>query len=183
VTPGTLTSAQLRSSYHHNSDGPDTTVYSADVRYRYSVGGRDYVGARYELGNWSSSSMGGELAKVNAVQQRQAQRGSIDVHYDPRNPGSSALDVRVSPLGFTWLNGGLFVLLFGLASAFPGPGAATYERLGSGSLLAVICLGAPYSVFGWSPNWFLFLAWIICLVVPFVDLGGRNTRRSGRGLR
>lgn len=179
---GTLISADLRTQHHPNSDRHDSTAYVPDVRYRYTVNGREYLGARYSLGNWNSH-LASELAKVNAVRQRQTEKGSIEVHYDPRRPGESALDVRVSPMAFLGFNAGLVLLTLGLAAAFPGPGASTYGKLTTGTFLAVLLLGIPYLLLGWGVNGVLLAAWAVCLIVPFTGLAAPKPFRSARRLR
>lgn len=181
---GTLLSADLQTKQHTGVEKRDNSItYAPDVRYRYVVDGREYLGARYALSNVSTSNLSGELAKVNALRQQQAKRGAIDVHYDPRKPGESALDVRVSPMAFLGFNFGLALLTLGLATAFPGSGASTYAKLTTGAGLAVLTLGLPYSLFGWSVNAFLMIAWAVCLTVPFTSIGAPKSFRSGRRLR
>lgn len=180
--PGTLVSADLRTVHHRDSEGHDSTSYKVDVRYRYTVNGRNYLGARYSTASWNSH-MGSELAQVNAVQQQQAEKGSIPVYYDSHKPGESALDVRVSPLAFLGLNIGLVILSLGLASAFPGPEASTYSKLTTGAFLSTALLGAPYYLLGWGVNRFLVIAWAIFLVLPFTGFGAPKPFRSARRLR
>jgi len=184
AVPGTLLSAEVRTVRHPRTDTeqPDSTSYSTDVRYRYTVNGRGYLGARYSVADWDHH-LGGALANVNRVQQQQVETGSINVHYNPRRPGDSALDVRVSPMAFLGLNAGLVLLSLGLAAAFPGPGASTYGKITTGAFLSVALLGVPFSFFGWPVNGFLIASWVVCLVVPFTGLAAPKSFRGNRRLR
>jgi len=182
AVPGTLLSAELH-TVHHSRTGTnqhDSTSYSTDVRYRYTVNGRGYLGARYSVADWDHH-LAGALANVNRVQQQQREQGAVDVHYNPRRPGDSALDVRVSPMAFLGLNAGLVLLSLGLAAAFPGPGASTYGKITTGTFLSAALLGIPFSFFGWPVNGFLIATWVVCLIVPFTGLAApKPFRGAGR---
>lgn len=175
--PGSLVFADLRTNHHHDSNGRDDASYTADIRYRYRVNGRDFLGVRYSSASWISND-NTELARVNAVQDQQAKQGSIPVYYNPRKPGESALDVRVSPLAFLGLNAGLVLLSLGLTSAFPGRETPIYHKITTGTFLSVALLGAPYALLGWGVNTFLVVAWAVLLVLPFTGFGAPKPFRS-----
>lgn len=179
---GTLTSAALRSQKSRDADGRFHTRYEAEVRYGYRVNGRSYLGARYATAVWSENRYR-ELAGVNAVRQQQAEQGSVRVYYNPHKPGESALDVRVSPLVFLGLNAGLVFLSLGLAASFPGPEVRRYHQLTMGTFLSAALLGVPFTLLDWEVNWFLLVAWVVLLLVPFTGIGAPQPFRSGRRLR
>jgi hypothetical protein len=131
--------------------------------------------------DWSTSFHGRELWKVNQVQKQQAERGGIDVHYDPRRPQNSALNVRVGAEGLIGLNVGLVILCLGLGAAAGGSGATTLHTLAGGALIAVFAVGAPCFFLGWGVNWFLVVVWVLCLTLPFIIKP--KPFRSGRRLR
>ena len=67
----------------------DTDVFfDVDVRYSYSVGGKEYVGRRYRLMELPSRILPRQAAKL-------APGDAVTVHYDPDRPASSVLDVSV----------------------------------------------------------------------------------------
>jgi len=185
VTAGQLSSAELARSEHTSYDdkgrSTDSETYSAEVRYTYSVAGRPYYGTRYQLVDWSTSFHGRELWKVNRVRQEQAARGRIDVHYNPRRPQDSALDVRLGAEGLIGLNVGLLILCGCLGGISGGSSSIRLHTLAGGALVAVVAIGAPCFFFGLGVNWFLIVVWILCLTLPFVIKP--KPFRSGRRLR
>jgi hypothetical protein len=108
---GTIVSSGVE-SYDKREDGRTTTYYTAAVEYAYQVHGVEYHSRQINLGVTTSGSQAG-AAKAAA---RYPQGAAVDVHYDPENPSSAALE---NPTGYTWLLLGAALFCFAVA-AFAG---------------------------------------------------------------
>jgi hypothetical protein len=71
---------------NQGSDGP---TYSAEIQYRFEVGGRSFEGDRYAYTAWSSSDRG----HARKIVERHPVGSGVVVHYDPADPAESVLDV------------------------------------------------------------------------------------------
>jgi hypothetical protein len=103
-------SEQVRSN---DSDGRTRTTYAPVVEYRYSVNGVDYVSRQIKLGIVMSSSQ----SYATKVAARYPKGSDVDVHYDPANPSSAALE---NPSGFYWLLLAVALGCFALAARAGG---------------------------------------------------------------
>jgi len=80
----------------HDADGRQTRRYAARIEYAYAVAGVDYRSNQIALGVTTSGSRAG----AQAVADRYPAGASIEVHFDPANPSTAALE---NPTGFWWL--------------------------------------------------------------------------------
>jgi hypothetical protein len=83
-------------------------TFTATVRYRYNVGGRDYEGDRLSYGFADSAFHtrdGAEELTVACATGR-----LVDVYYDPRDPNASVLEPGVTFR--TWVAEGLLGVAF-----------------------------------------------------------------------
>jgi len=98
-------------------DGRTTwhTAYRPAVEYAYAVNGREHRGNQinYAL---NVSAGHGYAAKVAA---RYPVGSAVDVHYDPKDPGTSALRTAAGA-GATWIIFAAALLVFALAAALAG---------------------------------------------------------------
>lgn len=75
-------------SYDSRSDGKTTRMYSADIRYWYTVNGKQYTSARISFGDHSSSSSTGMEKLVN----KYSKGSQATAYYDPGKPGNALLE-------------------------------------------------------------------------------------------
>ncbi len=90
-TNGTITYSGIKKE--RDSDGK--TMYSADIRYEFTVEGEVYEGDKVSFGSGFSSS-NTSMAKKSL--KKYPRLKSVDVYYDPEFPGSSVLE----PGGNMW---------------------------------------------------------------------------------
>jgi hypothetical protein len=93
------TVAQSRVKRSRGSEGG--SVYSAEITYRYTVGGREYESDRYRFGDISSSSRG----RAQRIVDRYPAGGPATVHYNPSDPSEAVLSADVDGMD-------MFLLLF-----------------------------------------------------------------------
>jgi len=100
VVPGRVEKSEVRSYETVDSDDKTTrvrTMYRPDVVYSYAVAGVQYRGDKVSASGMSTN--------MDGVARRAAARypvgTELQVHYNPDNPGESAIDPRL-PLAF-WL--------------------------------------------------------------------------------
>ena len=128
-TTGVITSSKVES---HRGD--DSTTYSSEVRYAYTVNDQELIGDVVYFGDDVSSS-DSSIARTTVKQYPKGKE--VKVFYDPEEPGNSALET-----GTTWSS--YFMLIFGLV--FLGVGllvmfACAWPLIGGGLLLAGGILG------------------------------------------
>ena len=73
--------------------GRRATIYSAKVRYTYTVGNRPYTADRVRFGDYGSS----HDRRAQQIQARFPAGAAVQVHYDPRRP-----EIAVLETGSTW---------------------------------------------------------------------------------
>ncbi len=116
TVPCEITSSQL--GFHSGSKGGST--YSVDVRYRYTVGGREWIGTNYNFDTGTSSSRGWRETAVQSLPP-----GTRTVcHVNPEDPLDAVLSIQPSPDRWFGLIPGVF-LIVGLVIFF------TASRAGS----------------------------------------------------
>ena len=76
--------------------GRTQIYYVPVVEYRYRVDDVDYVSRQIKLG----VILFADQASATKVAARYPEGSGVDVHYDPANPGSAALE---NPRGWRWL--------------------------------------------------------------------------------
>ena len=118
---------------HSGSKGGHT--YSVDVRYRYTVGGREMIGTNYNFDTGTSSSMGWRAVVVVSLPS-----GKKTVCFvNPDDPLDAVLSVKGSPDRWFGLIPAVF-LVIGLTIFFKAPAAARRSSVvplgvtGSGAL-------------------------------------------------
>jgi len=105
---GTVIHSEV-SSHDSHSEGKTTRMYTANVRYRYSVNGVQYTADRITLGDSSTSSAGNKQEIVG----RYSVGASVPVHYDPGNPQNALLEA--GPVFITYIP-----FIFGLLAIVAG---------------------------------------------------------------
>ena len=109
--PGKVVSSGV-DSYQKTEDGRTTTLYTAAVEYAYQVHGVEYHSRQINLGMTTAGSQGG----AEKVAARYPTGAAVEVHYDPANPATAALE---NPIGYTWFIFGAAMFCFAIA-AFAG---------------------------------------------------------------
>jgi hypothetical protein len=176
--------------------GKDSTTYSVDIFYRYTVAGREYRGDRYNAVGGSSSGYSGK-AKIVA---RYPAGARVTCYVNPANPAEALLKpgadagVLLGLLPMVFLGAGLLIVIFGTrkpaashrsgASTLDAPSAQGPVALKSSSSPGMRVLGAMIVTIFWngivsifvsqavesfregSPEWFMTL-----FLVPFVGVG------------
>jgi hypothetical protein len=106
-------------SYQKTEDNRTTTLYTAAVEYAYQVHGVEYHSRQINLGMTTAGSQGG----AEKVAARYPMGAEVEVHYDPANPATAALE---NPTGYTWIIFGAAIFCFAVA-AFAG---GLFSRIG-----------------------------------------------------
>ncbi|HKS86736.1 MAG TPA: DUF3592 domain-containing protein [Pseudolabrys sp.] len=101
--PGQIVGSSVE-SYQKRVDRTLTTFYRPAIEFAYTVHGLEYRGRQIKLG----MEVDGSRAYAEKVVAKYAAGSAIDVHYDPANPATSALE---NPTGATW-----FVAVLALAA-------------------------------------------------------------------
>lgn len=83
-------------SVEETDDGSTLTTWHPAVEYRYSVDGVEYFSRQIKLGVTVSAGKG----YAEKIAARYPRGSTVDVHYDPANPSSAALE---NPSGLHWL--------------------------------------------------------------------------------
>ena len=96
-----------------DSDGKWSTMYRPAVEFVYAVNGRELHGNQIKLGTTISAGKG-YAAKVAA---KYAVGSDVDVHYDPKQPTTAALE---NPTGMYWIILAAALICFALAAALLG---------------------------------------------------------------
>jgi Protein of unknown function (DUF3592) len=97
TTDGVVISSEIKESTNENS-----TTYSANARYKYSIGEKSYSSDQVSFGQYSSSNP--EYAQ--SIVQRYLAGQKVKVHFNPTNPNNSVLEpgaswVSYMPLGIS----------------------------------------------------------------------------------
>jgi hypothetical protein len=108
VARGTVTESAVE-SVEETDDGTTRTTWVPAVEYRYRVGGVEYFSRQIKLGVAVSAGKG----YAEKVAARYPRGSTVDVHYDPANPSSAALE---NPTRLHWLLLGIALACFALAA-------------------------------------------------------------------
>jgi hypothetical protein len=101
TTTGTVTYSSAHESRRYRS---------VDIRYRYTVDGREYEGDRFRYGY--TTAMGRLTSiEVSAAQAAYPVGSHPRVYVDPRQPARSVLEPRAPVEDLLWVGGGLMFLL------------------------------------------------------------------------
>jgi hypothetical protein len=96
-------------AFSEMEDGRTRTSYRAAVEFAYAVHGRDYHGNQVKLMVQTS----GSRVFAEKVCAKYPEGSDVEVHYDPANPGTAALE---NPTGMSWLVLAVAVACFALAA-------------------------------------------------------------------
>jgi hypothetical protein len=96
-------------TFSEMEDGRTRTSYRAAVEFVYAVHGRDYHGNQVKLMVQTS----GSRVFAEKVCAKYPEGSDVEVHYDPANPGTAALE---NPTGMSWLVLAVAVACFALAA-------------------------------------------------------------------
>jgi hypothetical protein len=99
--------------YRARASRTAVTSYAPVVEYAYTVNGHEYRSRQIQLDDDGGGESGDDAKKLAA---RYPEGSEVEVHYDPANPGSAALE---KPGGPAWYLLGIAVLCFG-AAAYAG---------------------------------------------------------------
>jgi len=83
-------------SFRETTGGHTTTMYRPAVEYAYTVGALALRGNQIKLAMTAS----GTQDYAAGVVKKYPQGSAVEVHYDPANPATAALE---NPTGATWL--------------------------------------------------------------------------------
>lgn len=121
---GTVIHSSVK-NYTSISGGKSTQMYSADIKYRYTVNKKTYISGDVSLGDHSSNSSGGmrELTMLYPVGK------SITVYYDPYKPNSALLEPGPAFITYLPFAFGVLAVIAGLiafmwkSTPMPPPGS------------------------------------------------------------
>jgi hypothetical protein len=113
---GKIVASQITTDVSRDSDGDESTVHGADIRYRYSVDGVAHESKTVQwAGDFKSSGTSWQGKRV----AKYPVGAGVTVYYDPRNPAVAVLEpasrsgsvlTLLMALAFTVAGGG-FILL------------------------------------------------------------------------
>lgn len=89
ATPGLITHSEMNREWKKDEQNLNEGdyMYSAEVRYNYSVGGKQYEGTRIEATQSSTSSE----SSVEETLQEYAMGNTVSVYYNPESPNKAML--------------------------------------------------------------------------------------------
>jgi Protein of unknown function (DUF3592) len=118
AVPGKIVKSEVEEYQERDDDDGRTTwrtAYRPAVEYAYAVNGREHRGNQINSG--MSVSAGRGYAEKVAAQYPVG--SAVDVHYDPKDPGTSALRTA-GGAGAAWFIFGAALVVFALAAALLG---------------------------------------------------------------
>lgn len=109
LAPGMVMYSGLGSRRTTTSSGGRSTVYQAQVIYRYQVDGQIYEGDRLNFGSaWTGGfNSGGQARKVEEYPPGRR----IEVHYNPADPTQAVLEPRAPVSRLYWLMSALMLVM------------------------------------------------------------------------
>ena len=110
---GTVVHAKV-ASYDSRSDGKTTRMYSADVRYTYTVNSTQYSSGRVSLGDSSTNSSSGK----EEIVRRYPMGSQVIVYYDPSRPEDALLEPGAAFITHIPFAFGLLCVFAGLIAFF-----------------------------------------------------------------
>jgi hypothetical protein len=140
TVPGVVAQSDSTVSVTRNSDNRgSSTMYSADIRFRYKVGGTDYSTDTLHFGQTAGS---GDSSEAELRMSRYPVGGEVTVFYNPKDPSIAAVEP-----GFA----GEALLLPAAGMAFVLPGVMIlllyFNLFGGGSERGGSGFGAALSIF------------------------------------
>jgi hypothetical protein len=106
---GSVTESGVEPVEDTDDNGTTRTNWLPAVEYRYRVGGVEYFSRQIKLGVTVSAGKG----YAEKVAARYPRGSMVDVHYDPANPSSAALENRSR---LHWLLLGIALACFAFAA-------------------------------------------------------------------
>ena len=113
---GRIVTSQLTTDVSRDSDGDETAVHGADIRYRYSVAGVAHESKTVQwAGDFKSSGTSWQSKRV----AKYPVGSTVTVYYDPKSPAVSVLEpasrsgsvlTLLMAIAFTLVGGG-FILM------------------------------------------------------------------------
>jgi hypothetical protein len=116
--PGKIVKSEVEEYQERDDDDGRTTwhtAYRPAVEYAYAVNGREHRGNQINYAMTVSAGQG----YAEKVAAKYPVGSEVDVHYDPKNPSTSALRTA-GAAGATWLVCGAALIVFALAAALLG---------------------------------------------------------------
>ena len=110
---GKIVKSDVEEFEERNSEGRWTTNWRPVVEYTYTVHGNALRGNQIKLGVTVSAGKG----YAESVAAKYPVGAEVDVHYDPKQPGSAALELSA---GANWFILAIAVIVFALAAALAG---------------------------------------------------------------
>jgi hypothetical protein len=135
VVQGKITISRLGVSPTHPS-GLDPAEAGAMMRYHYRVGGKDYEGDGFRIGNKSRTV--GLIAK--ALIKKYPEGRNVDVYYDPADPARSALEQKGSTTAPTTI---VFLVVFAAIAGILTAHAIAGKMIMMSNGLPMFALGLP----------------------------------------
>ncbi len=118
TTAGTVIHSEVK-NYTSFSEGKSTQMYSADIKYKYTVNKQTYTSARVSLGDHSSNSSGG----MRETTERYPAGKIVTVYYDPRKPENALLELGPAFITYVPFVFGLLSIVAGLTAFIRKNGA------------------------------------------------------------
>jgi len=110
-TQGEITHSRMKESIT-SGQYEDKTLYSAEIRYRYWIGGREYTGSnvRFSMPDYYTPE------EVQPVLDRYREESQVTVYYDPENHEEAVLEKMVDKHTYSLLYAGtVWTSIWGMA--------------------------------------------------------------------
>ncbi len=99
----------FRKRLNNSKSGTPVTLYRPVVEFVYTVNGHDYRSKQIKL----LTEVSGQQSYAEKVAAKYPAGSTVDVHYDPANPGNAALE---NPTGMAWIVLALALGMFALTA-------------------------------------------------------------------
>ena len=109
IVSGEIIHSGLEDQTIDDSDGTTTTRYKPQVRYRYAVKGKTYVGGRVSFGfEWHQFQW-----TAQRVSERYPEGKRVRVHVSPADPSEASLESGATLASIAALAGGIGLIVAG----------------------------------------------------------------------
>jgi len=105
TAPGVVVSSAISTSTVN-----DTVTYHPQIVYRYTVGGREYVGARFAF------SYASDVSRAQAAVARHPAGSAVKVFYEPEDPKSAIIEQSSNLFPLVFVGFGAIAALLGVAA-------------------------------------------------------------------
>jgi hypothetical protein len=117
TAPGRISASEIVEQQEESRDNGHTTTstyYRPDIRFAYTVGGREFHSSQWE---WGWTTLYGDEKKPKKIIERYKPGTPVAVHYDPKDPEHAVLEPgnrqgTSAPLIVAFVFGGCAVLMF-----------------------------------------------------------------------